>query len=496
LSVVCTLRRIQRTNRVRGLVGLREREKPMRIATALWGLCWVSAIGVDPAAAQERQERWRFLDPATVLSDDPRRVPASPVPRGPDRTLVLIGGRIFDGTGQEAFEGTLVIERNRIAEVLPPEATNWPADAHVVDVSGRTVMPGLIDLHGHLSYPFVGAHLFQTQSAADQALRGAERLRYFVESGVTSVRDVASHGDVVFRLKEWVARNRIPGPRVFAAGQLITATGGHGAERLDHTAHLYGVVREASGPDDWREAVREQFKRGADLIKVASHFSREEVEAAVAEAHALGIKVTCDCETFYIPLAIEAGVDMIEHPLPRDDSVYQLMAERGVTSDPTLIIVQLVWDMRGGYFGSTSRRFTWSPESSVEVARRMRQAGVVMGVGLDLIWDTYRLLPEPYIRELELFVEIGYTVPEALVAATATSAELLDMGDLLGTLETGKLADVLVVHGAPDQRLHDLARVDLVIRDGHVVVENGRARLPDRWPMDWPTPPPLTADRR
>jgi len=164
-------------------------------------------------------------------------------------------------------------------------------------------MPGLIDLHTHLSYDEIYVPISIALSRADATVRGVERLRYFIESGITSIRDVGGHGDVPFRLKDWVVRNRLPGPRVFAAGQLITGTDGHGAEGLDQTSSLYGVIREASGPDDWREAVREQFKRGADVIKLASHFSREEVAAAVEEAHALGLKVAVDA----VKLSISSG---------------------------------------------------------------------------------------------------------------------------------------------------------------------------------------------
>jgi len=122
----------------------------------------------------------------------------------------------------------------------------------------------------------------------------------------------AGHWNVPFRIKEWVAQSRVPGPRVFPVGQLITGTGGYGAEGLDP---IYGAVREVSGPDAWRDVVRGQFKRGADVIKLASHFSREEVAAAISEAHALGLKVCVDAETIYIQWAVEAGADDIEHPL-------------------------------------------------------------------------------------------------------------------------------------------------------------------------------------
>jgi imidazolonepropionase-like amidohydrolase len=413
------------------------------------------------------------------VSDDPRRIVVKPGPRGPEGTIVLRGGRIFDGTGAPVREGTLVIERNKIAKILPAGATDWPKDAQVIDVSGKTILPGLIDLHTHLTYPLAETDFGVGMNEADATLRGAEKLRYFLESGITSVRDVGSQGDVPFQLKEWVRENRIPGPRVFPAGAFITAEGGHSTENTpDQMIRMMGATRLASGPDEWRQAVREQFHKGADVIKLGSHFSAEEVKAAVAEAHELGLKVTVDAETFYIQRAVEAGADTIEHPLPRSDETIQLMAKKGVAADPTLIPYQIIFEEWGGYFGSTSRRFTFSKDANLEMLKRLRKAGIKCGVGTDLILHWYRYMPAPYIRELKNFVEAGWSVPEALVAATKINSEILDMDDRLGTLQAGKLADVLVVDGRPDENLDDLAKVDLVIRGGYKVVEGGHVTIP------------------
>jgi imidazolonepropionase-like amidohydrolase len=450
---------------------------------------WLGAMLVflAGAAGQEKaQDRRKFLDPSTPVSDDPRRIPVKPGPNGPDRVLVLRGGRIFDGTGAAAHAGTLVIERNKILKILPASSTAWPTNAEVVDVAGKTILPGLIDLHTHLTYPLTEGDVQHGPSEADATLRAVEKLRYFLESGITSVRDVASQDDVTFRLKEWVREGRLAGPRVFPAGQFITAEGGHSTENTpDEWIKWMGATRIASGPDDWRLAVREQFHKGADVIKLGSHFSLEEIKAAVEEAHELGLKVTVDAETFYIERAVVAGADTIEHPLPRTDETIQLMAKKGVAADPTLVPYQIIFDEWGGYFGSTSRRFTFSNEANLEMLKKLRRAGIKCGVGTDLILHWYRYLPGPYIRELKNFVAAGWSVPEALVAATRTNAEILDMDERLGTLVPGKLADVLVVDGRPDENLDELSRVDLVIRDGYTVVERGRVTIP-RHPV---TPP-------
>lgn len=449
---------------------------------------WIGVLSTAAFTQQRPEDRRRFMEPGTATTDDPRRVPIPAGPRGPDGVTVLEGGRIFDGTGSPARDATLVLERNRVRAILAPSDRSWPADARVFDVAGMTVLPGLIDLHTHIDYSEPDVPTEQAVNPTHATLRGVERLRYFIESGITSVRDTGSKYDVPFRLKDFVAQNRIPGPRVFAAGQLITATGGHGAEGLSTHNQIYGEIRTASGPEDWREAVREQFDRGADFIKLASHFTKDEVAAAIDEAHNLGLRVTVDAETFYIGWAVEAGVDCVEHPLPRTDEVIQMMAAKRVDSVPTLQTYAYIFDLAGGYFGSTSRRFSFSKEANLEVLKRMKKAGIKMGIGTDLVTDWFRFLPKPYIHELEWFVAGGYSIPEALVAATRDNAEILGMEDKLGTLEPGKLADVLVVTGRPDEDLSELENVELVFRDGYLQVRDGRVYIPRHIPRTEPSP--------
>ena len=450
----------------------------------------VTCNAVLPLGGQDRPaDRRRFLDTAiTRTTDDPRRTPIPAERRtGPERVVVVRNGRLFDGTGAAAREGTVVITGNRITAILAPNAAaTWPRDARVIDAAGKTVMPGLIDMHTHLSYVNPETDPGRTADAADGALRGAERLRYFIETGITSIRDVGSFGSIAMILKDWVRQDRIPGPRVFPAGQLIVGLGGHGAEGDQGSSPLVSTVRIANGADDWRRAVREQFNNGADVIKIASHFSVDEVSAAVNEAHALGLRITCDCETFYVERAVDAGVDMIEHPLPRTDEVIAKMAAKDVASDPTLVPYEIIFDQSGGYWGSTSRRFTFSKEANLEMLRRLRRAGVKLGIGTDLVTDWYRYMPAPYLLEMQRFKEAGFTAPEVLAIATRQNAELLDMSDKIGTLTVGKLADVLIVNGRPDVTLDDITKVDVVIRNGTVLVENGRVSTPRHVPVPMP----------
>ena len=452
------------------------------------GIILMLMTGLLAFAQEKAQDKRKALDPKTPTTDDPRRIPVPPGPRGPEGVLVLRGGRIFDGTGAPARPGTVVIRRNKIDKILPAGSADWPKEARVIDLAGKTVLPGLIEAHTHIDQAEPGASFLMEISEAEAMLRAVEKARIYLECGITSIRDVASLHNVPFRLKEWVSQNRVPGPRVFAAGAFITSTGGHGAEGIDPDILVPKTVRLAEGPDQWRQAVREQFNRGADLIKIGSHFSREEVKAAVEEAHALGLKVACDAETFYVLWAVEAGVDVIEHPLPRTDETIRLMAQKGIQSVPTLIPYTYIFDQSGGYFFSTSRRFTFSKEANLEVLRRMKKAGIKMGIGTDLVMDWVRYLPIPYVSELKYFVQAGYTIAEALVAGTKTNAEILDMDDKLGTLEPGKLADVIVVDGKPDENLDDLAKVDLVIRDGNLVVKGGEIVIPRHVPVIPPQP--------
>ena len=456
----------------------------MRRIASFLALALSATVLSAVAQAQDKPvDRSRWYDGTTQTSDDLRRFT---VPKGfaePAGAIVIRNARLFDGTGAAARPAAILIVGSHIARIAGTEAElAAPKDAQIIDAGNKTVMPGLIDLHTHLTYMQRQGvpEVFGEDSQADAALRGAERLRYFVESGITSVRDVGSHGVAPFILKNKVYTGEIPGPRIFAAGQLIVGIGGHGTETFSmHTSPTWpdAELIEATGPDAWRAAVRLQFKRGADLIKLASHFSPDEVKAAIEEAHLLGLRVTADSETIYTQMAVEAGIDCIEHPLPRSDETIRLMAKKGTYSDITLVPYQYVNAM-GGYIFSTSRRFTESDAANFAMAKKLKAAGVKLGIGTDLTFGLYRNLPGPYIQELHNFETLGYSPVEALVTATKTNSEILGMSDRLGTVETGKLADLIFVDGKPDQSVDDLRRIEMVIVNGRVIVRDGRLYIP------------------
>jgi imidazolonepropionase-like amidohydrolase len=441
------------------------------------------AAEAPPADMSKPLDRSAWFEPGAAVSDDLRRVPVEVDKDAPKKTLVIANARLFDGTGAAARPASIVITNNVITAIVSAGSKDWAKDATVIDAAGKTVLPGLIDLHTHMTYlfDFNGTPALTSDNQADSALRGVERMRYYVESGITSARDTGSHGLAPFILKTWSSEGRIAAPRLFPVGQVITATGGHAAEAyFFHTAPEFegAMIREANGADDWRAAVREQFKAGADWIKLASHFDEDEVQAAVKEAHRLGIPITVDAETIFTEMAVRAGVDSVEHPLPRSDETVRLMAERGIASVPTIIPYQIIIKDFGGYYGSTSRRFTLDEPRMFAMVKKMKDAGVKLGVGTDLILDWYRQLPEPYIQELRNFERVGYSAEEAIVAATRTSAEILGMSDKLGSIEKGKLADLVIVDGRPDVNVDDLAKAKTVIVDGRIVVRDGSLELP------------------
>jgi imidazolonepropionase-like amidohydrolase len=430
------------------------------------------------------------LPPNWETTDDPRRVPIPPRDRASDPILVLQGGTLIDGTGAAPVtDAVVVLQGDRVLDAGPSSRVRPPAGARVVSVAGLYVVPGLIDLHLHFTQQRDDDFSRYRDSDAASAIRGVLLLEQLLDGGITAVRDMGTRNDLALKIKEAVERRMIEGPRVFWSGLLIASRGGHADET---TATATGRpraadearVRVATGADDWRLAVREQIRNGADWIKVTAPYSRDEVAAAVDEAHLHGIRVAADAFGEFVDMGVEAGLDSIEHPLAISKDALALMAKKGSALVPTMTAFENVIHTGyppagippGGFYYTMSRRFPVTHHGIFEVLRNARAAGVRVGVGTDIPFENEKRYPSDYFVELSFFKEAGYTDEEILYAATRSGGEILGIADRLGTIEKGKLADVLVVSGNPLENWENLKNLKLLVADGEIVRDRLGAR--------------------
>lgn len=458
-----------------------------------WRTGWAAAAAVGALASWSASAGAQYelrQRPGMSTTDDPRRVPIPPRDESNAPVLVLRGGTLIDGTGAEPVPNALVIIRGRhVVAAGPAGKVAVPANAaRTIDTTGLYMLPGLIDLHMHFTQQRGDDFERYRDSPAAAAIRSTVLAGQFLDGGITAVRDVGTVDDVALKMKEAVQRRIIQGPRVFWAGKLIASRGGHADEITEtgsgrpRSLEASGRIRVANGPGDWRLAVREQIRMGADLIKLTAPFTRDEVAAAVDEAHMLGIRVTADAFGDYVTWGAEAGIDAIEHPLAIPDRAIKAMAEKGTAFVPTLTAFYNVLTtgypsahIPAGFYYTMSRRFSMTHEMNVDSVRKARAAGVRIGVGTDIPFENEKRYPSDYFVELKLLKDAGLTDTELVAAATRVGAEILDMADKLGTIEPGKLADVLVVSANPLLDVQNLRSMKLVIADG-VVVRDRLAR--------------------
>ena len=429
-------------------------------------------------------------------TDDPRRVPIPPRDRSNDPILVVRGGTLIDGTGADPIaNAVLVIKGDRILDVGPASQVSIPSNvARTVDVNGLYVVPGLIDLHMHFTQQYGEDFGRYRDSDAARAIRGVLKLGQFLDGGITAVRDVGTSNDVALKLKEAVERRLMDGPRVFWSGRIIASRGGHADETTStgtgrpKSLAPSSRVRVANGPDDWRLAVREQIRNHVDWIKITAPYSREEVTAAIDEAHMHGIRVAADAFGDYIIWGAEAGLDTLEHPLDMDDEVVAAMAKHGTDFVPTITAFYNVINYgypsagigKSGFYYTMSRRYPVTNENIMSPVTKARELGVKIGVGSDIPFENEKRYPSDYFVELGLLKKAGLTDAEILASATSVGADILGMEDKLGTLEKGKLADVLVVAANPLRDIQNLRQMRMVIADGRVVRDKLSGGATDR----------------
>jgi len=414
----------------------------------------------------------------------PHRFPAliADPPRGKGR-LWLTGGRLFDGTGGAVRGGAAVLVEDGVIRRVGDASEPRPDGAKLLDLGRRTLMPGLIEAHTHIL------------GDTPQTLRGAEpflpgtpahflqaELREFLRMGVTTIRFTGAQGQWPQEARQAMRYGAFRGPRLLTCGKIISATAPGG--------RFYGTMyREADGPDDMRRAAREQIRAGADFVKIMTtgarsnemedpeplQLTREELSAVADEAHRMGYRLSAHAEGLAgCEAAVTHGADTIEHGifLHRRPDLLDAMAESGQVLVPTLSGYYWMAGLGDAVDPATAERVAEMPPELVDLAdqnlengaasmRAARDAGVKIALGSDM--------EVAVALEVRRMIFHGLTPGDALVAATKTAAQALGLGEHVGTVEEGKLADLLIIDGDPVAEpglLADPTRIWLVLRLG------------------------------
>jgi imidazolonepropionase-like amidohydrolase len=390
--------------------------------------------------------------------------------------MLLRDGRLIDGVGNVIERGTLRIgDQGTIEDVghLTPEA-----DETVYDLSGKTVMPGLVDAHVHLSLSGA-ASIDPVLDASDVelALIEAANARRTLAAGVTAVRTMGAR-DLDVRVREHVNRGDLDGPRIVANCRSITITGGHG--------HHLG--REVDGPHACRRAVREEVKRGAEFVKFMSTggvttpdsdpealaFTPEEIRTLVDEAHRQGVPAATHAHGAEgVKVAVRAGVDTVEHGTCLDDEAIDCLRENDVTLVPTLSAGRSIVENAADAPEETATQTSAVYERHVESFRRAYEAGVTIAGGTDA--GTPFNDHGENATELSHMVAHGMDEMDALVAMTSTAAETIGLADA-GRIEPGAQADLLVLDGDPLDDFSALRSPETVLQAGDVVAGRSLGR--------------------
>lgn len=402
--------------------------------------------------------------------------------------LLLTGARLIDGTGAGPRDAMAVlIDADRIHAVGSAAGMTIPPDTRVIDLAGKTLMPGLIDCHDHLSH--TGFDLMERASSplSLTMLRIANNMKVTLEAGITTVRDLGGL-DIGFKMA--VEQGLIPGPRLLVALTILSRTGGIDDQRLRSGIdlgwrQLPGLPSPVcDGVEECRKRVREVLHAGADVIKCASTggvssqtltaivptLTLEELQVIVAEAHLVGKRTTVHAYGGPgLENAVLAGIDSVEHGsfLCRLPETIARMADQGTWYVPTFMVLALHREKGSPFARQKASELADDHRRSFELAMR---AGIPIAMGTDA--GAYGYGRNAW--ELELLTEAGMTPMEAIVASTKSAAECLGLESDIGTLEPGKYADLLVIDGDPLADIGLLQRVDsmpLVVKNGDIVAD-------------------------
>ncbi len=406
---------------------------------------------------------------------------------------VIRAGRLIDGTGRSPVDAaTIVVEEGRIREIAEEgrAVSTGAAEVETFDCGEYTVLPGLIDCHVHLVFSAqpTALHDILTEDNGRLLLRAVHNAQLALRAGVTTVRDCGGKAEVTFGLRNAIATGVLPGPRIIAAGPAITTTGGH----------CYFLEGEADSADDLRRMARRLAKQGADFFKVmatggrmtpgtnvtAAQFSLEELSALVGEARRLDRTVAAHGHGVAgIRNAVGAGVTTIEHctwvsetdsaAVAYDPEVAAQMARQGTFLDATLSPGLVTARIPESELSGTRLETRRMQPAIREAQRAMLAAGVELVAGTDAGVANVPLDSMPL--ELEGIVQLlGVSPLEAIRAATHSAARACGRDDEIGSVQPGRVADLLMVDGDPSREIGTVRRVEMVLRNGVVEVERGR----------------------